>query len=105
MTDIDNFCHYATIPSERSFIIMQSTTMNVSLPEQMKNFVEERLESGGYGSVSEYVRELIREDQKRREEEKLEKLLLSRLQSEDQEFSIEEVRKELARRVKKGKKR
>lgn len=83
---------------------MPSTTMNVSLPEQMKSFVEERLESGGYGSVSEYVRELIREDQKRREEEKLEKLLLSRLESDESEFSIEEVRRELARRVKKGKK-
>jgi antitoxin ParD1/3/4 len=84
---------------------MPSTTMNVSLPEQMKNFVEERLESGGYGSVSEYVRELIREDQKRREEEKLEKLLLSRLESKESDFSIQEVRKELAQRVKKGKNR
>lgn len=81
-----------------------ATTMNISLPETMKTFVEERLQSDGYGTASEYVRELIREDQKRREEEKLEKLLLARLESKS-EFSIGDVRKELARRVKKGKRR
>ncbi len=79
-------------------------TMNISLPETMKNFVEERLINDGYGTVSEYVRELIREDQKRREEEKLEKLLLARLESES-DFTIEEVRTELARQLNKRKKR
>jgi antitoxin ParD1/3/4 len=81
-----------------------TTTMNISLPDTMKTFVEERLVSDGYGTASEYVRELIREDQKKREEEKLEKLLLSRLESES-EFTIEDVRAELARRVNKRKKR
>ncbi len=81
-----------------------ATTMNISLPETMKTFVEERLTSDGYGTASEYVRELIREDQKKREEEKLEKLLLSRLESES-EFTIEEVRAELGKRLNKRKKR
>ncbi len=81
-----------------------TTTMNISLPETMKTFVEERLVSDGYGTASEYVRELIREDQKKRGEEQLEKLLLSRLQGES-EFSIEEVRAELAKRLKKRKNR
>ena len=81
-----------------------ATTMNISLPETMKTFVEERLTSDGYGTASEYVRELIREDQKKREQEKLEKLLLSRLESESK-FSIEDVRAELTRRVNKRKKR
>ena len=80
------------------------TTMNISLPDTMKSFVEERLTSDGYGTASEYVRELIREDQKKREEEKLEKLLLSRLESES-EFTIEEVRAELGKRLNKRKKR
>jgi antitoxin ParD1/3/4 len=82
-----------------------ATTMNVSLPETMKAFVEERLTTDGYGTVSEYVRDLIREDQKRREEEKLEKLLLARLQSDDSEFSIKDVRAELAKRRGQGKTR
>ena len=39
-------------------------TMNVALPEAMKDFVLGRVEHGGYSSVSEYVRDLIRADQK-----------------------------------------
>ncbi len=42
----------------------------------MKDFVEERVQSGGYGSGSEYVRELVRRDQKERAEERLETLLV-----------------------------
>ena len=77
---------------------MTTKTMNISLPETMKIFVEERIETDGYGTVSEYVRDLIREDQKKREEEKLEKLLLARLQSNEAEFSIKDVKAELAKR-------
>lgn len=39
------------------------TTMNVSLPAQMKDWVETRLNSGRYHNASEYVRDLIRKDQ------------------------------------------
>jgi len=42
-------------------------TMNVSLPDPMKEWVEERLKSGQYGNASEYVRDLIREDQRNQE--------------------------------------
>jgi antitoxin ParD1/3/4 len=67
-------------------------------------FVDERLSNDGYGTASEYVRELIRADQKRREEEKLESLLLQRLQGDTGlEFDIEDVRAELAKRLNKKK--
>jgi antitoxin ParD1/3/4 len=83
---------------------MATTTMNVSLPESMKAFIEERLAGEGYGTASEYIRELIRADQKQREEQKLEKLLLERLQAgTEMEFSIEDVRAELAKRLSKKK--
>ena len=36
--------------------------MNVSLPDALRAFVEERVAEGGYGSTSEYVRELIRRE-------------------------------------------
>lgn len=39
------------------------STMNISLPETMKAFVDEQVERRGYGTSSEYVRELIRKDQ------------------------------------------
>jgi len=81
---------------------MSTTTMNISLPDSMKTFVDERLAGDNYGSASEYVRDLIRADQKRREEQKLEKLLLDRLQSgTEMQFDIEDVRTELAKRLSK----
>jgi antitoxin ParD1/3/4 len=51
-------------------------TMNVALPKSMKVFVHQRAAEGGYSSVSEYVRELIRADQKRWIEERIDALLL-----------------------------
>ena len=40
-------------------------TMNISLPETLKSFVDQQVRSRGYSSSSEYVRELIRKDQDR----------------------------------------
>ena len=40
-------------------------TMNVSLPDALKSFVDEQVSARGYGTRSEYVRELIRKDQDR----------------------------------------
>jgi len=41
------------------------STMNVSLPNELKSYVDEQVGDGGYGSTSEYVRELIRRDKDR----------------------------------------
>jgi antitoxin ParD1/3/4 len=41
------------------------STMNISLPDALKAFVDEQVERRGYGTSSEYVRELIRRDQDR----------------------------------------
>jgi antitoxin ParD1/3/4 len=43
------------------------TTMNISLPDVLKAFVDEQVAAQGYGSSSEYVRELIRKDRDRRQ--------------------------------------
>lgn len=40
-------------------------TMNISLPDSLKDFVDQQVTEGGYGTCSEYVRELIRKDQDR----------------------------------------
>lgn len=42
------------------------STMNISLPEGLKDFVDEQVAERGYGSSSEYVRDLIRKDLDRR---------------------------------------
>ncbi|MSV29485.1 MAG: type II toxin-antitoxin system ParD family antitoxin [Bryobacterales bacterium] len=56
-------------------------TMNISLPDVMKAFVAEQVDSGAYASVSEYVRELVRRDQTERAQAKLETLLLEGIES------------------------
>ena len=53
------------------------TTMNISLPEEMKAFVEAQMARDGFASASEYLRALIREDQKRRARRELEAKLES----------------------------
>jgi antitoxin ParD1/3/4 len=49
------------------------STMNLSLPDALKRFVDEQVSQRGYGTSSEYVRELIRKDQDR---QRLRNLLL-----------------------------
>lgn len=41
------------------------TTMNISLPDTLKQFVDQQVITSGYGTSGEYVRELIRRDQER----------------------------------------
>lgn len=40
-------------------------TMNVSLPDEMKEWVEAQSSGGRYANASDYVRDLIRKDQER----------------------------------------
>lgn len=83
---------------------MATTTMNISLPDSMRDFVETALNNDGYGSASEYVRELIRADQKRREQQRLEKVLLERLSSnENESFTMDDIRAAVRRRLEAGK--
>lgn len=58
-------------------------TMNISLPDPMKQYVEEQVNAGGYSSASEYVRELVRADQKTKTKDALEERLMEALQSGD----------------------
>ena len=57
------------------------TTMNISLPDNLKGFVDNQVQTGGYSTSSEYIRELIREDQKKKLEQKLSLLLVEGMQS------------------------
>jgi len=57
------------------------TTLNISLPEPMRAFIEARVNEGLYGSASDYVRALIREDQKQQEQLHLEAKLLEAIES------------------------
>ena len=63
--NIAKFCHRSYAPT--------MGTMNISLPNSLKSFVDEQVSKRGYATCSEYVRDLIRADQDR---ERLRALLL-----------------------------
>jgi len=61
--------------------------MNISIPDPLKEFVDSQIASGRYGSVSEYVRELIREDERRKAQPRLEGMLLEGLNAPAKEMT------------------
>ena len=79
---------------------MQS--MNISLPDPLKKFVDGQIAEGRYSSVSEYIRELIRSDEKCKAENRLEALLLEGLNSDETAFTSEDwhaIRKQALARI------
>lgn len=79
------------------------TTLNISLPDSMRAFIDEQTNSGNYSTASEYLRALVREDQKRRAQEHLEALLLEGLESGETEkltpADWKEVRQQVRKRL------
>jgi antitoxin ParD1/3/4 len=78
-------------------------TMNISLPETLKDFVDQQIAAGRYSTASEYVRELIRNDEKQKPEEQLSTLLRKGLQSKETKLTREDwkaIRAEAMARVK-----
>ena len=57
-------------------------TLNISLPEPLRTYIDHLVARGGYGTASEYVRELIRADHQRRSQDEIELMLLEGLDSE-----------------------
>ena len=57
------------------------STMNISLPTALKDYVDTQVETGGYSSSSEYIRELIRADLQKKQEMRLSGLLLEGIES------------------------
>jgi antitoxin ParD1/3/4 len=82
-------------------------TMTISLPDPMREFIEGEVSTGNYGSASELFRELVRERQKRKAQERLETLLLEGLESgrsiEVTQEYLEARRQTLREKLEKGK--
>jgi len=68
---------------------MAMTSLNISLPDPLKAYVEDRVSSGDFGTPSEFIRNLIRQDKEQRRT-RLESELLDALQSEQFAISPEE---------------
>jgi len=68
------------------------TSLNISLPEALKTYVEGQVASGDWGTPSEYIRELIRQDKERRLAN-LEQELLAAAKGPKIEVSLTEIRR------------
>ncbi len=73
------------------------TSMSVSLPEKMRGFIKSRVQAGEYHNESEYIRDLIRQDQKRLSKEKV---LWDMLQEADIEGTSDRNMPEIMQAVK-----
>ena len=76
-------------------------TMNVSLPDPMKAWVEAQVEGGQYGNASDYVRDLIRRDQNDREQIKaLQDAITKGLKSGISDRNMKDILKEARSKAK-----
>jgi antitoxin ParD1/3/4 len=71
---------------------MALTSLNISLPEALKQYVEGQVASGDWGTPSEYVRELIRQDKERRLHN-LEQDLIAAAKGSKIEISVADLRR------------
>lgn len=60
---------------------MTTVTMNISLTEDLKSFVDSRIKARGYSSGSEYMRDLVRRDEQLAKEERFKSLIQEGLES------------------------
>jgi antitoxin ParD1/3/4 len=98
MTKIDKNWQKVYTVYDMENAVMGNTSLNVSLPEVLKTFVKEQVATGRYSTPSDYVRELIRTDQKRLAKEQLDRFLLEGLDSPAEEVSpeyLEELRRDV----------
>ena len=57
------------------------TTMNVSLPRELKRWLDQQVKAGGYGTASEYLRDLLRRAQQRDARRKVDAMLIEAVES------------------------
>jgi antitoxin ParD1/3/4 len=84
------------------------TSVNISLPTNQRQYVERKVSRGGYSTVSEYFRELLRQDEQREAEARLDSLLLQAMESGEPtpmtRKDWDDIRKEVKQRVEERKK-
>lgn len=76
----------------------ERSSINVSLPSSMRKWVVEQVSEGGYGTVSEYIRDLVRDARREHVRVETERVLVESLASPSSEMT-EEDWKELRRRA------
>ena len=96
ISKIDNLCQSCHFDDGG----IPMATMNVSLPDAMKDWVEGRAETGRYSNASDYVRDLIRRDQERAQKiAHLQHLIDEGGESCVSEMTVQDIRAEARRRA------
>ena len=102
MASIDIDCHSPDIVARE---VNRMTSLNISLPEPMREWIEAQITRGRYGNASEYLRDLIRRDQERQTQGRLEDLLLDGVKSGPASYLTKrdwaELRTDVAERLEK----
>lgn len=82
---------------------MATATINISMPDNLRTEVEKAIESDGYGNTSEFFRDLARDYLKRRQEKRLETLLLEAVDNGDfsplTKFDFEQIKERGLKRL------
>lgn len=65
--------------------------ISISLPDQIVQYIDQRISDGSYNTASEYLRELIREDQRRRSAERVEAMLIQGVESQASEWTQDDA--------------
>lgn len=73
--------------------------MSFALPEPMRDYIDERVRSGKYGNTSEYLRDLIRQDQEAQAVQRLRGLLIEGLESGEGQMLTEDYLNDLRARA------
>ncbi len=67
-------------------------TMNISVPDPMKDWVQSQVNTGSYANTSDYVRDLIRQDQENRNKiQALQNAITEGLESGVSKMSFDEI--------------
>jgi antitoxin ParD1/3/4 len=54
---------------------MSGTTLSISLPDNLRNYVDQRVASGSFGNTSEFFRDMLRRDQLEQEKTRFRSLI------------------------------
>ena len=73
--------------------------MSFALPEALRSYIDDRVQSGEYGNTSEYLRELIRRDQQTVAERRLRQLIADGLESGEARPVTDDVIDEIRQRA------
>lgn len=80
--------------------ICQMATLNVSLPDEMRRWIDAQIEAGEFANASDYVRDLIRHDQ--RERDRLRFLLIEGEKSGASTRSVSNIARQSKQRLKRA---